>query len=243
MDDAQTTQKLENGLQILFPQPDKAFLDRLEDKLVSQAVSSLPKTTHQNIIEKVHTVITGKLHIRRWAAIAIGVVLLLVAAISVIGPDRVLAAVGAACSEPAGIGFVEDAEMVRVLSGPVSLTQGGVTVTVTEAVADAESTRIYFSAEGISQTRQYIQPGAGLPVGQQRLILPDGNEIATFQMWSVEPRRHGARLSGCFPTFASGHGRCHLDLGANPWGSARDNPARLATPAPLSTRPCKRTCL
>jgi hypothetical protein len=217
MNDAQTTQKLENGLQILFPQPDKAFLDRLEDKLVSQAVSSsLPKTTHQNIIEKAHTVITGRLHIQRWAAIAIGVVLLLLAAIGVIGPDRVLAAVRSLFGYLPGIGFVEDAETVRVLSGPISLTQGGVTVTVTEAVADAESTRIYFSAEGISHALQFIQQSAGLPVGQRRLILPDGSEIATFQMWSVEARDTALDFQVVFQPLPQGTVDATLILGQIP---------------------------
>ena len=131
-------QKLDKALDMLFPQPDPAFVARLETDLLQQAVSARPsrypdKQSNQAALASLF----DRLRIRRWVVVTIGIAFLLAAIVGVIGPQRVLAAVRGWLGFVPGIGFVDHPETVRVLSDPASITRDEPTL-ITEGIGAAQ---------------------------------------------------------------------------------------------------------
>jgi hypothetical protein len=122
---------------------------------------------------------------RKSSLAACAALILLLAGFVALGPQRVIAAVQELIGYIPGIGFVENAETVRVLAESVSISRDGVTMSVEDAVVDAESTRIILRVEGYTNARQlFFQPDSTTPAGPRQLLLPNGAEMS-LQSWSV----------------------------------------------------------
>ena len=91
-----------------------------------------------------------------WAASTI-VLLVTVVLITTLGPGQVWAAVQKLIGYIPGIGFVENNEATLILSQPVTNTRGQVSVTVVNAVASIDNTRIILQADGLNGLRKYVQ--------------------------------------------------------------------------------------
>ncbi len=136
---------------------------------------------------------------RTSTALAFSLLLILAAAFFVAGPQRVIAAMQQLIGYVPGIGFVENAESVRVLAGPVTLTKDGVTATVSEAVADAKSTRVNLRLDGSAEALQpFFKAASEFRMCQRRLILPDGAEFSV-QSWSAAVGKTWLTFQFLFP--------------------------------------------
>ncbi len=158
-----------------LPQPRPEFLAGLRMRLADER--PYPLSLEERL----------KMTFRRTTTMAaLSILAILLAAFVIVGPQKVIAAVQQLIGYIPGIGFVEDTETVRVLAEPVSVTQDGITMTVDEAVADANSTRVNVRVDGPSDFRKFFfQPGAEIPFGPHRLTLPDGVEV-TLRSFGVE---------------------------------------------------------
>lgn len=109
-------------------------------------------------------------------AIALVFVALLVTVL-VIGPQKVYAAVIRLLGYIPGVGVVEETGGIRVLAEPVTVEQGGISVTVTSTVLTGENTHIAFRFFGIppeAYPASESDPGC---VTQPYLRLSDGTEL------------------------------------------------------------------
>jgi hypothetical protein len=90
------------------------------------------------------------------------------------GPQNVLAAVRTLIGYIPGIGFVEQDDSTLYLEKPVSVTQEGVTLTVEQAVADANGIVVSFHIDGLPEPK----PGEIFTCvySDNRLLLPDGKD-------------------------------------------------------------------
>ena len=111
-----------------------------------------------------------------WAASTI-VLLVTVVLITTLGPGQVWAAVQKLIGYIPGIGFVENNEATLILSQPVTKSRGQVSVTVVNAVASIDNTRIILQADGLNGLRKYVQDNRPKSSGSLRLLQPDGSSI------------------------------------------------------------------
>ncbi len=157
------------------PHPD--FVHRLEAELISRA--------GQPTRFRVAPAIPPPTRKRFWYTAATLLILLVLAA-AVIGPQKVLAAIQGIVGYVRGIGFVQDAETALVLSGPVKVARGGITITVKEAVADTAATRVrlHINVSDNRLRKMILDQQEGLMTGRIRLLLdgetaiePQGFEI------------------------------------------------------------------
>jgi hypothetical protein len=77
-----------------------------------------------------------------------------------------------------GVGLVSEGQ-IRVLAGPVSVTRGGITVTVTQVVADSTQTVLVYSVDGVPADIgfHYTEPAAC--VKTPIMLLPDGSSLVS----------------------------------------------------------------
>jgi hypothetical protein len=90
------------------------------------------------------------------------------------GPQNVLAAVKYLIGYIPGIGFVEQDESTLYLAKPVSVTQKGVTLTVEQAVANANGIVVSYHMDGLPEPKSgetYV-----CVYSDNRLRLPDGKD-------------------------------------------------------------------
>jgi len=80
---------------------------------------------------------------------ALAVLLLLVLSLALIGPGRALAAIRGWLGYIPGVGIVHESDALRALAEPVSLERDGITVTIEQALLDAERTVIVYMVDGI----------------------------------------------------------------------------------------------
>ncbi len=156
------------------PEPSPVFIDRLEAQLLSPAgQGNLQKNRRPGWKDWV------ALRLRRPAWVtAILVILLLVAGLVVVGPQRVLAAFRQLFGYIPGVGLVDESAPIRVLAEPVSLTRDGVTVSVTSATLTTERTYLDFGAYGVSLAAYpKTEGGGGGCMEPAYLLLPDGTKI------------------------------------------------------------------
>lgn len=88
-------------------------------------------------------------------------------------------AVGMATGYIPGVGFVDQNYPIRVLAGPVSQTQDGITVTIEQVIVDLERTVVIYKTEGLTiQAANSKGEGGGNPFGSEHLLrLPDGSTL------------------------------------------------------------------
>jgi hypothetical protein len=217
MNDTPSPDRLEIGLPLLFPQPDPAFLDRLEDDLLHQVTSTAADAQpHAHTFRETLAAISAALRVRRWAMAALAVFLLLAALVGIVGPSRVIAAVRGLLGFIPGVGFVENTDALRTLDRPVSMNEEGVTLTVEEAVVDAASTRIRLRVEGLSGARKLVERGPDSDYQSPRLSLPDGTQIP-MRGGSVDIGDTGLTVTEVYQPLPEGVFDATLEIKQIPW--------------------------
>lgn len=146
------------------PAPEAGFTDGLRSRLVSQAARQ--------------PVRRPRIVLRPAWAIALVVLLLLGGALLAVGPERAWAAVQRLLGYIPGIGFVDDTTRLLALEAPVVQSRDGITLKVTQAIADSTRTVLVYEVEGLSIDAANSQ-GEGAPnlgsLGE--LVLPDGTAL------------------------------------------------------------------
>lgn len=108
---------------------------------------------------------------------SLAVLLILLAAILAIGPQRVLAQVLDWLGYVPGVGFVNQEGGLRVLANPVSQTRDGITVTIEDGLVDAENTWLTFYFEGIRQEQKPTSEDVPGCYSNPEIVLPDGEVL------------------------------------------------------------------
>jgi hypothetical protein len=164
-----TQPDLEKGLEKIFPQPEPAFLSRLEGELVHQArLQSAVKRAPEGFSGWFHGLEEG-LSARRRTALALGLALLLGVIVLAVGPQQVMAAVLRLFGYAPGVGFVEPG-VTRFLAAPVEARQGDVSVKIDRLVASGDRTLLSLTASGLPSEK--FEPVDNSP--EPYLLLPDG---------------------------------------------------------------------
>ncbi len=173
-----TQQDLEQGLEKIFPQPDPAFLSRLEGELTRHArlqpAARPEKAGFAGWFKEAAEVLSQ----HRRAAFGLGLALLLGMIVLAVGPQQVMAAVLRLFGYAPGVGFVEPG-LTRFLDAPVTAIRGEVTVTVDQLVASGDRTLLSLTASGLPKEK--YGPEDNVP--QPYLLLPDERKwFPTFMM-------------------------------------------------------------
>lgn len=111
--------------------------------------------------------------------IALSFLVLLIASILLIGPDRVYAEILKMLGYIPGIGIVDQSQPIRVLAEPVRVTRDGVTVSVNQAVLTSEDTQIEFGYSGVPLSAYPPENATGC-MEREYLLLPDGSLVDSF---------------------------------------------------------------
>ncbi|MDD5368781.1 MAG: hypothetical protein PHQ40_06845 [Anaerolineaceae bacterium] len=172
------SREIENQLDAVYnsASPDPAFAIRLERQLTERAAAM------QNPADRPQAAWLEWLRgIFRQPALAVplAVILLLVLAVSLVGPQKVLAQVQRLLGYAPGIGFVEPGE-TRVLLAPVEQRQGDVVLRVENVVADSQQTHIVLQVTGLPREKFDMKSAAGDVPEEVKpyLLLPDGSRFA-----------------------------------------------------------------
>ena len=145
---------------------------------------------------------------RRAAFVLMALLALMVATLLAVGPERALAALRGLLGYIPGIGLVDDSAGLRVLAEPVSQTRDGVTVTIQQAMADAQRLVIVYTTDGL-RVAAANSAGEGGPFGStQSLRLSDGTTLEVVPEsgygGTPEPLINDAILpEGGWPNYAS----------------------------------------
>ena len=108
---------------------------------------------------------------------ALVILLALTAAVLLIGPQRVLAAVSALLGYIPGVGYVQTDAPLRVVEIPKPLQRDGFTVTINQGVADAQRTVLVFTLEGLEQRHRPTSEDVIGCSENEFLRLPDGAQL------------------------------------------------------------------
>jgi len=111
-----------------------------------------------------------------WTA-AMVVLLALTAAVLLIGPQRVLAAMSALLGYIPGVGYVQTDAPLRVVEIPEPQQRDGFTVTINQGVADAQRTVLVFTVEGLEQRHRPTSEDVIGCIQNEFLRLPNGSEL------------------------------------------------------------------
>jgi hypothetical protein len=125
---------------------------------------------------------------RRPALLApLAVLIVLVTGLAIIGPQRVIAAVGGLFGYIPGVGLVDRDAPIRVLAAPVTQTRDGVTLTVTAATLTPERTHVDYRIFGVPSSAYPDREdviGCSTP---EYLRLPDGTQLARTSDYPAVP--------------------------------------------------------
>ncbi len=191
---------IEHALTVLYrlPEPDLAFVARLEQQLVAQpntAVSPNHQPPNQQSLwqrlfsqqsQSDSSVLRPPSSVRhRWATAVILCLLALGLILAAVGPQRAWAALQAWLGYVPGVGFVEWQD-TAVLPSPVSLTQDAITLHVEQMVARPDRTTVVISSEGLPREDRLWPDGGQHQATDYRfeLHLPDGR-ILTTESWTL----------------------------------------------------------
>lgn len=150
---------------------------------------------------------------------ALGVAAVLLAAVLIAGPERVLATMRDLLGYIPGIGFVQSEGSLRTIAAPVTAVREGITLTVEQAVFDSERSILVYSVEGI--------PWSARPEGESSSDCIDEPILQTEDGTVLEPT--GLEMRG----WGSGY-RARLVFAAVP---SADDRVTLRVPCLLGTRP------
>ncbi len=148
------------------PNPTEAFKNTLREQFVAQGVlvrqpqSHPAKRQSARMFFQSHPVY----------AFVLSLVLVLVVCGAVYAAGKALGYIP-------GFGLVDQAQPVRVLSQPVSVTQDGFTLTVSKAVLSSEKTTIDYTLTGLSGEMIQVPGTCSGEQASPILRLPDGKEL------------------------------------------------------------------
>ena len=146
-------------LALATPEPDPGFAQALRSRLSAQAGSP---ASHRSF------------HLRPAWGILLGLVLLVILAVLIVGPQRVAAEVQKLLGYIPGFGIVDQNASLRMLEGPVTETRDGITVTVTQAFLTSDKTVLTYTVEGVPWSAlSHNENVVGCSAGAD-LHLPDG---------------------------------------------------------------------
>ena len=177
-----------DGLALLVssvPEADPAFERQLEARLVGR-LRSQQGTEDKTTSRPVATAVRGRSTMRRYRGMPVAAIALMVVALTLawVGPHRVWAQIQQWLGYVPGIGFV-NLEETRVLTAPVAVTRGGVTLRVEQVLAQPGGTTILLSSEGLPPEDRVWPQGVSVKgVTEPLLELPDGRLLApeTFNL-------------------------------------------------------------
>jgi hypothetical protein len=185
--------RVERALEVLFSAatPDAAFIAGLERQLVARTNA---RPAGESPLRRFRARWVQSFGQRRWAMMAVSLVLIVAVAVAAIGPQRVLASIQQLLGYVPGVGFV-DLENTRVLAAPVEVSRDGVTLRVEQVLAQPDRTVIVIRSQG-------------LPPGDH--VVARGPEEADFQVWlrlpngrTLRPKDWSVRTGEGFLTFPS----------------------------------------
>lgn len=164
MSDTTPTPQFEEEIRaaVAVPLAHEEFVKRLHARLMQQAASQ-HKVNRPIFLQPA------------WVVASVIVVLMI--GILLIGPQRVLAAVRGLFGYIPAVGIVDQSAPIRVLAEPVSLTQDGVTVRVTQATLTGDRTQIVYQVFGVPRS---AYPESESEIGcsvNAFLRLPDGTQM------------------------------------------------------------------
>ncbi len=154
--------RIEGALQAVFSAatPDAAFVTNLERQLLARgAVLTKPRAAGESPLRRWWARWVQPLGQRRWATIALGLLLAVAVALAAVGPQRVWAEVQRLLGYVPGVGFV-DLEETRVLTAPVEVTRDGVTLRLEQVLAQPGGTTVVIHTEGLPPEDQLWPHGA-----------------------------------------------------------------------------------
>ena len=231
--DLEHSPRIEEALEALFSTatPDAAFVAGLERQLLARGATlaswhaageSSPRRFWMRWMQPLSQ--------HRWATAALGLLLAVAVALTIIGPQHVWADLQRLLGYVPGVGFV-DLEETRVLTVPVEVTRDGVTLRVEQVLAQPNRTVVVIRSEGLPPEDR-LWPHGTRERGdyQPELRLPDGRTLAS-KKWTL---RLGAGTLE-FPPLPEGVYRVTLELPRLPLVPAGAAPEEWAVP--LNLRP------
>jgi len=191
------------------PEPDPAFVARLERQLRAQGTTAARQPAREpSVWQHFRGLIWQPLQRHRWATIGVAVLLALAVALLAVGPQRVWADLQRLLGYVPGVGFV-NLEETRVLAAPVTVTRQGVTLRVEQVVAKSDGTTVVISSKGLpSEDEVWPEGPEREALSQPRLRLSDGRTLEpdTFTLrWGAgrlefPPLPDDVPSSGCWAT-------------------------------------------
>ena len=146
------------------PAANPVFVDRLRSQLVKRSTEMQPRPYFSSRLA--------------WR-FALAVLLVLISAALLIGPQRIVNAMRELFGYIPGVGMVSQDAPLRVLKEPASVTRAGVTISVSQAVLDSTHSLLVYQVDGLPADSIYmIEPDAKQPlpicIQSPKLRLPDG---------------------------------------------------------------------
>jgi hypothetical protein len=146
-------------LALATPEPEPGFAQSLRSRLSERAAAPAARRSFR---------------LRPAWGILLGLVLLLVMAVLIIGPQRVAAEVQKLLGYIPGFGIVEQNAALRVLAEPVTQRRDGITVTVKQAFLTSDKTTVTYSVEGVPWSALSHNENISGCTETPGLRLPDG---------------------------------------------------------------------
>lgn len=173
----------------------------VEDKIKAAAKSVEPTKEFSDALwqQMSNKKVTKRENARHWfskplqtVALALAVIALVIV---IIGPQKVVIAFSELFGYLPGSGFIENDESTLYLSKPVSVEQGGVTLTVQQVVADKNNVVVTYKFDGLPQDTNacfYDSNTLRLPDGKTRLPVGGGISGSQAQI-DYQPLPEGVR--------------------------------------------------
>ncbi len=178
--DFEHSPRIEGALTALFSAatPDAAFVTNLERQLVARGTVLVgQRAAGKSPLRRWWAQWAQPWGQRRWAMVALGLLLAVAVALAAAGPQRVWAEVQRLLGYVPGVGFV-DLEETRVLTAPVEVTRDGVTLRVEQVLAQPGGTTVVIRTQGLPPEDQLWPHGATVDDDfDPGLRLPDARRL------------------------------------------------------------------
>ena len=178
--DLECSPRIEGALSALYntATPDAAFVAKLERQLLARrAMLAKPPAAEGSPLRRWGARWVQTLSQRRWATVALGLLLAIGVALAAVDPQRVWADLQRLLGYVPGIGFV-NLEESQVLTAPAEVTRDGVTLRVVQVLAQPDGTTVVIQTEGLPPEDQLWPNGATADSDfDPGLRLPDARRL------------------------------------------------------------------
>jgi hypothetical protein len=226
---------LEKVLQELLktPEPRLAFRIGLRAKVNSRAA------------EMTNPLKRPKLIFRK-AYLPLPVLALLIGAVLLTGPSKVLAGLRIMLGYQPEIGLVEIDENLRFLIIPPVFEQNGVTLTFTKGIADNIQTVLVFSVDGFQPDPPLADPGeinSPAPCSGNPVLVTPSQTLEITQGDKLDIRETGYTYRYMFPALPANENEvilkipCLIHLGSGPYPTDLEIPLTFTSEGPLVLTP------